>query len=87
MDYDRLAMFLSNCTTPGFRRSLGVSPHDTLGKCGFHPGEAALLIASLAKGHTGGAGTHERLRVNYTFQQIDISGTGGSSFNDDWYSK
>ena len=85
MDYDRLALFLSTCTTLGFRRSLGATPLDTLHEIGFHPGEAALLNGSLTKHHTGGKGLHhEGLLVDYTFQQITKSGSGKSSFKDSW---
>lgn len=84
MDYDRLTLFLSNCTTPGFRRSLGATPHDTLREIGFHPGEAALLIGSLTK-HTTGGGTPEKTRVGFTFQKIDVPfSSGKSAFKDDW---
>jgi hypothetical protein len=49
MDYDRLAVFLLLRTTPGFRKGLRLSPVNALNNAGFHPGESALLAASLGK--------------------------------------
>jgi hypothetical protein len=49
MDYERIALLLAGCTTPAFRRSLLISPQDTLVRSGFHPGEVAALVASLSK--------------------------------------
>jgi hypothetical protein len=82
MDYDRLALFLSICTTPGFRRSLRFSPHATLSKCGFHPAEVALLAGTLASMRD----THEGERISFAFQKIDISVKKDSGFQDDWVS-
>jgi hypothetical protein len=50
MNYDQVALFLSSCTTPGFRRSLSMSAIDTLQRCGFHANEASILAASLGQG-------------------------------------
>jgi hypothetical protein len=80
MDYDRLSNFLSTYTTPGFQRGLRRSPYATLSKCGFHPGEAAQLVASLAKGQSKGG-----LLVDYTFQSIDKTTTKKKNNDfDDW---
>ncbi len=49
MDYERIALLLAGCTTPAFRRSLSISPQDTLARSGFYPGEVAPLLASLSK--------------------------------------
>ena len=92
MDCNRLALFLAGYTTLGFRQSLHNSPHATLIKCGFNPGEAALLAVSVTK-HTAGssakhetsADTHELERIRLTFQQISRSfSDGGKTASDDW---
>ncbi len=86
MDYDQVARFLSSCTTPGFRRSLSTSPYDALARCGFHPGETALLAASLAKQKAHGSLTsHETTRVSFAFQKIELSqGNSKKTWQDDW---
>jgi hypothetical protein len=86
MDYDQVARFLSSCTTPGFRRSLSASPHDALARCGFHPGESALLAASLAKLKSRATlATNEVTKVSLSFQKISVNFVDGKkSWSDDW---
>ena len=72
MDYDQVARFLSSCTTPGFRRSLSMSPQDTLARCGFHPGETGQLAASLAKLRSGSS-SEEYIKQSQTYQKITRS--------------
>jgi hypothetical protein len=86
MDYDQVARFLSSCTTPGFRRSLSISPHDALTRCGFHPGETSQLAASLAKLRKSGS-SNEYTEVSQTFRKITVSpdlGKSSKSWSDDW---
>lgn len=86
MDYYRVALFLAAYTTDGFRRSLRASPQATLLKCGFDPGEAAQLAASLSK-HSHIGDTHEVARIQFTFQKITATSADGSkSQPDDWSS-
>jgi hypothetical protein len=49
MDHDRIALLLAGCTSPAYRRSLAISPHDTLARSGFQPGEVIPLVAALYK--------------------------------------
>jgi hypothetical protein len=87
MNHDRLALFLASCTTPGFRRSLSATPHDTLTRCGFDPGESGQIAASLVRFQKSASGAHpDKVRVAFAFRQIDQSwGGGGKAFKDDWY--
>ena len=87
MDYDRLALFLAGYTTGGFRRSLRTSPHATLVKCGFNPGEASQLAASMAK-HSRSGDTHELTRIQFSFQQITRTNVNDKTgMTDDWASR
>ncbi|HEV2189907.1 MAG TPA: hypothetical protein VGR70_22050 [Stellaceae bacterium] len=84
MDYDRLALFLAGYTTGGFRRSLRTTPQATLVKCGFNPGEAALLAASVAK-HSRANDTYEVTRVQFAFQKINEPHKNPNvGMTDDW---
>lgn len=79
MDYDCVAVFLSRCTSRGFRRSLQINPHPTLIKCGFNPAEAARLVASLSRS------TFEKDKIAITFEKIAYSNVAGNtSAQDDW---
>ena len=83
MDYDRVAAFLSRCTSQKFRRSLQVNPSTALCKCGFDPVEAARLTASLTR--TEANDTHELERFAFSFSKITFnSAKGKKSSTDDW---
>jgi len=89
MDYDQMALFLSSCTTPGFRRSLTTLPHDTLQRVGFQGAEIGRLTGSLTKmrGQASAPGSaREFTAIGFTFNKIEL-GTklGKKAFSDDWY--
>jgi hypothetical protein len=77
MDYKRIAVFLSRCTSRGFRRSLQINPYATLIKCGFDPGEAHRLTGSL------GTSASEKGKVSLVFQKIAYT-FDYTSVPDDW---
>ena len=79
MEYKTTAVFLSRCTSRGFRRSLQINPYPTLIKCGFDSGEAAQLVAALSMS------VFEQQRIAFTFQKIAYSNiAGNTSAQDDW---
>jgi hypothetical protein len=83
MDCDRIAAFLSTCTSQNFQRSLRFNPHATLVKCGFNPGEASQLAGAVLAFQ--GLGGNEKLRFSYVFQSIshpNVSKKSGAT--DDW---
>ena len=84
MDHNRLAWFLTRCTSPGFRRSLRASPRAALVIAGFGPHEAALLVGPVTK-HGLAADRFEILETELSYQKIDVQFQAGKvSGMDDW---
>ena len=85
MDNNRLAWFLANCTSQGFRRSLRISPHAALTAAGFSPAEASVLAAGVIRRRSGHK--FEWLEWNESFQKIDTQFQNSNKmWQDDWTS-
>jgi hypothetical protein len=85
MDYDKMALFLSACTTPAFRRSLGTAPRDALERVGFQGAEIGQLAASLTRARGSGSAA-ELTQVGFTYRKIQLSNQlGKKGLMDDWW--